>query len=105
MKSSTGSPGVVTVVTATSSSALRVEFMPRPTGYASARVRILAMTIEDFRTADSGGRSRDFYMCSALTRLGELDVLTFRPHQAQAGVPATWTHECSSTTSQGVLRR
>ena len=50
-------------------------------------MRILAMTSGDFRTADSGGRLRDFYMCSALAALGELDVLTFRPHQEQAGVP------------------
>jgi len=48
-------------------------------------VRILALTTGNFLTADSGSRLRDYHMCSALSRLGDLDVLTFAPHQDIAG--------------------
>ena len=48
-------------------------------------MRILAMTSGDFRTADSGIRLRDYHLCSALSAIGALDVLTFVPHQATAG--------------------
>ena len=48
-------------------------------------MRILALTTGDFLTADSGSRLRDFHLCSALSSLGEMDVLTFTPHQNIAG--------------------
>ncbi len=47
--------------------------------------RILAITPGDFRSADSGGRLREFYLCRALAQLGKLDVLTFQPHQPTPG--------------------
>ena len=51
----------------------------------SSRMRILAMVTGDFRNADSGSRLRDYHLCSALSSLGDLDVLAFAPHQDVAG--------------------
>jgi glycosyltransferase involved in cell wall biosynthesis len=48
-------------------------------------MRTLALVTGDFRTADSGARLRDYYMCSALSQLGDLDVIAFVPHQDVAG--------------------
>ncbi len=40
-------------------------------------VRVVALTLEDPRTCDSGGRIRDFHILSGLTELGTLDLLCF----------------------------
>lgn len=55
--------------------------------YPAVTTRILAMTIEDFRTADSGSRIRDYHLCSTLTEYGEVDVLAFTPDSVAASAP------------------
>ena len=66
--------------------------------------RTLAMTIEDFRTVDSGSRIRDYHMCSTLAEYGAVDVLAFAPQPPAVGRPLPFAGRVFVDTRQSALK-